>query len=103
MVWIGASDQDGVWQWSNGSPIGFSLWREGFGNHGDGNYCVRMWRGERWMAFLCTAKQKFICKPDSKANIMKTNKTLIINHTIESNSFSRQQQDTADGNQAKHI
>ena len=55
------------------------------------------------MAFLCTAKQKLICKPDSKANIMKTNKTLIINHTIESNSFSRQQQDTADGNQAKHI
>ena len=34
-VWIGASDQDGVWKWSNGSPMNLTFWMDQKGIHGN--------------------------------------------------------------------
>ena len=64
--WIGLHDSysENFFQWSDGSPLDFSLWASGQPNGGSGENCVRVeWsEGGTWFDMDCEAVHPFICK-----------------------------------------
>ena len=89
-AWIGASDQEGFWEWSTGSSMNYTHWKEGYGIIGNRKNCVRLNDGNEWRDDLCSRKLFFICKPDLKKFIVKGSSNLTLKYkkaTIPFSSF----------------
>ena len=73
-VWLGGTDseQEGNWRWADGTAMGYTQWRQGFGKRGYENNCVAMLENGDWGDFACTTTLYFVCQSPpvvfSKAN-----------------------------------
>ena len=66
-VWLGAtysetySKEEGIWRWTDGSPLGYHNWRAGSGNMGD---CAIVYQPDdyQWIDTSCTSRFNFLCQ-----------------------------------------
>ena len=63
-TWIGATKEEAVWRWSDGSPWGYHKWDVEMGNTGDERNCVFISRnqGYTWWDYSCTDTNPFLCQ-----------------------------------------
>ena len=59
-VWLGGRKELGEWSWSDNFTWGFTDWKSGQSNEGDGT-CVELYRGG-WYDTACTKEYAFICQ-----------------------------------------
>ena len=61
-VWIGATDQidEGVWEWTDGSPRAYSKWGSGSGKKGPDSNCVQLRTLLTGQAQRLTARMKVV-------------------------------------------
>uniref|UniRef100_A0A3B3ZY74 C-type lectin domain-containing protein n=1 Tax=Periophthalmus magnuspinnatus TaxID=409849 RepID=A0A3B3ZY74_9GOBI len=63
-VWIGGHDgvEEGVWQWTDGSPFDFNHWNYGEPNNFRGEHCLVMnWGAHLWSDYRCTYRLPYMC------------------------------------------
>uniref|UniRef100_A0A3B3ZX14 C-type lectin domain-containing protein n=1 Tax=Periophthalmus magnuspinnatus TaxID=409849 RepID=A0A3B3ZX14_9GOBI len=74
-VWIGGHDgvEEGVWQWTDGSPFDFNHWNYGEPNNFRGEHCLVMnWGAHLWSDYRCTYRLPYMCsKPTIVMEIEK--------------------------------
>ena len=88
-VWIGGTDleQEGVWQWSDGTQWGFTNWQPPrwstiYGNQGVSYNCASLRLGKTWIDESCTATTNpFVCQsmPDRALRGIR-NISLVFSH-----------------------
>ena len=62
-VWMGGSDLvEGEWQWSDGTPFGYTKWWHAEPNNDGGEDCVSLRISMEWNDQPCDRKNKFLCK-----------------------------------------
>lgn len=69
--WIGLNDkeQEGVFQWSDGTPYKFSIFSPNDVSKGDLSNCVAIRNGE-WFDRSCAGTSSRICKKRGKINLI---------------------------------
>ena len=81
-VWLGGSDQEqeGVWQWADGSPWYFNKWRTASGepNGKEFENCVNFQNGD-WLDIDCIQTKNFICQSNTLPVRPNTTLTLMYN------------------------
>ena len=66
--WIGMNDKTSArkFQWSDGTPVGYTNWRQGEPSHSSEN-CVEYGRSDgKWNDLTCNTVMSFICKIKGK-------------------------------------
>jgi len=80
--WIGLNrrDNDGKWQWSDGTPVDYTKWENGQPNNMAGiQECVAQFgRTLAWNDGNCNSPHSFICAIDRGSSIVDVNKTEIV-------------------------
>ena len=66
-VFLGGSEVDKKWVWTDGTPFEYTNWLEGEPNNSLEN-CIMLWKqkGDKWNDTICNREIKFICKMMSK-------------------------------------
>ena len=81
-LWIGGRYQEdqGVWNWSDGTPWSYTNWEDGERNARDGGHCAMVHNGE-WEGRDCSNKLRFICQLDPSQLHEGKNLTLEYTHS----------------------
>ena len=70
---MGGSDfVEKKWVWSDGTPFGFTYWKEGEPNNAGGEDCLMLWKkeGDKWNDVSCDRLYEFMSKiMDAKISI----------------------------------
>ena len=63
-TWIGLNDKarEGIFQWSDKTPVDFIYWDCGGPNNANDKDCVEMVSGQYWISTQCSNQFSYICK-----------------------------------------
>ena len=87
-MWIGATKQEGVWRWADGSHWGYHNWGAGRGNMGGSNDCVFLheYEDHKWYDYRCTSTNPFLCQ-FPPARVLSGNQSVTLKYTAQNLTF----------------
>ena len=88
LMWTGATKQEGVLRWSDGSPLGYHNWAADYGNKQDNYNCIYMskYYDFKWSDTSCTFTRPFLCQ-FPPARVLSGNQSVTLEYMAHNLTF----------------